>query len=226
MKKLYLILFFAFVVMLLRANIFWNNEDNYKQIISVENIISYTPSVVNFVYGDYGHWEIKSKWKEIRDNKDYGYYFSDSVQWNHMFNIFPIFQTGFILKYEWFWGLKTFAFTNMYRICGFNFDVYNLSFNISTCDMGFAWYKYKWTEKLTGHNNEFCFIISPITAGISYRIKINKTVEALINCGYSMLIIIDNDIKFPNTNIDASMLLQNSFNAGLGFRFNTKKFKE
>lgn len=211
MKKLFIITILLLLSFYLFSNRFWNNDKNYKQIITVESIISYSPSVVNYRYTD--------------DNSK-GYYFSDCAQWSHLFNIYPVFQTGTILNYRWTWGLKTFVFSNLYRICGFNFDVYNLSFQISFMDIGFSWFKYEWNKKITGRNNQLCLLFSPITTGISYRMNITKYADIQINIGYSLQMIKYNKIVFPNSNVDASMFLEHVFNSGLGFKFYTKNFKE
>lgn len=209
MKKFFILLFLL-SALFLNANRFWDHEKNYKQILTVESVISYSPSVVNYIY---------------TDDKSKGYYFSDCIQWNHLFNIYPVFQTGTIINYVWYWGLRTFALRNMYRIFGFNFDVGNLSFRVSLMDMGFTWFKYEWNKAITDRNNQFCFLYSPITISIAYRIMLNRWVDVMVDLGYSMQLLIDNKIVFPNSNIDASMFLDNVFNMGLGFRFYTYNFK-
>lgn len=225
MKKILLLFLLTLSLPLFaEGNRFWNNDKNYMEILTVDSGLFYSPSVVNFTYGLRNVFETLRDLREIGENNDNGYYFSDTLQFQNLYNIYPVFQTGMIMNYKWLWGLQTFVFNNYYRICGFSFDVYNLTFQISTMDMGFAWYKYNWYTHKT-YYNVVSFLISPITVGIMYRIKINETVETFINIGYNIQVIFGNRIWFPDDDKTvASMFGEHNFIAGLGFRFHTNKF--
>lgn len=208
MRKLIIIIFTLFLTLNIFSNRFWNNEKNYKQFLTVESIVSYSPSIVNYIY--------------IDDNS-YGYYFSDSVQWTHMFNLYPFCQIGYTINYRWLWGLRTFVLSNTYRWFGLNIDIYNLTLQVAILDTGFSWFKYEWNRQITGRNNQFCLLISPITINLNYRIMLNNSIDIMINAGYSLQVIVNNKIYFPNSNVNAKMFMEHSFNSGIGFRFYTKK---
>ena len=210
MRKILFIILFLFVLNLLIAqNRAWNNFRNYKQILTVQSLISYVPGVVNYRYHD------ESK----------GYYYLDCFQWNHMFNFYPCLQIGTILSYKWLWGVETFVFSNLYRIFGFNIDIYNLTLQFSLCDIGYSWYKYEWNKEITGRNNQWCFLLNFATIHLNYRIMLNKYVDIFISVGYTVQMIFDNKIYFPNSNVDVYMFLEHDFSSGIGFRFYTRNFK-
>lgn len=188
----------------------------------MESIISYSPSVVNYVTGTHDTLDIIYN----NDNLNFSYYFSDCAQFDHMLNLYPVFQIGTTINYRWLHGPKTFVFSNTYRVLGFNFDVYNLSFRFSIADVGFSWFKYGWNRTITGRNNQWCLLVSPITTSLAYRIKIAKNVDIMINLGYSLQVIFDNKLTFPNVNYKASMFLEHVFNQGIGFKFYTRNFNE
>lgn len=225
-KLIFIICFFIIALNLFSANRFWNKDKQYDKnyFLSVESIISYNPSIVKYAYGSKSFFELLAFSYDLLINNDVGVYFSDSIQWQHTFNFYPCFQTGVIFYYRWFWGTETFAFANMYRWLGFNFDIYNLSIQFSFFDCGFIVYKYGWFNADLENSARINCLLSPITSGINYRIRIANNIDAMIHFSYSMQIIIPNNIMFPKKSyLEVVEFGEHVFNMGLGFRFYYKQ---
>lgn len=201
MKKIFILLLLLITVSL-NANRFWEQRN---QLLTVDSILSYAPSIVHY-------WD---------DENNRSYYFTDSIHWTHVFNFYPCFQAGVILQYEWGWANKTFTFSTLFRHTGFNFDIYNLDINFSFADVGFAVYKYGFWKPHEPNDIKFHLLLTPVSVGINYRIRLNKWADIMIHTGYAMQFIFPNSLIFPNSSNEYYKIIENTFISGIGFRFYT-----
>lgn len=202
MKKLLFVFVFMLFLTCLFSNRFWNHRES---LFNIESILSYSPSVANYAYED----------------KDKGYYFSDSIDWQHMFNLWH-FQFGTILNYRFGWAMRSFIFSNQYRLLGLQFDCYNLSFMISLGDIGFSVYKYGFWNKNKKNHSTIGLLFNPITTGISYRMNLNQWVDGIWYIGYSISIMKPSIIYLDNVDEEFYYMLEHNFKCGFGFRFYTR----
>jgi hypothetical protein len=206
MKKLLIIFLLFLTINIFSYNFnFWDKE---KEVINVENIIGYNPGISIYHYNN---------------SSVLNYYYFDSFFYNFNLNV-PIYQCGFTIYYRWVWGLETFVLNTLFRVIGFNIDIFNLTLKISLMDVGFSWYKYNWWEKFNINNTKFCFLFSLISVGFDYRIRIDNITSFIFHSSYSMQMIYNNNIQFRNDET-AILFMEHIFNIGFGFRFNLTKEK-